>query len=87
MDRWTSIPVSCQGGLVVDIDSLLQGTQFLGTARKLQNMEPDIAGGYRRMNGYTPYDEDEVPGTANSPVLGVKIMLLSVLRTALCGIA
>lgn len=73
VDRWTSKPIGCQGGLVLDIDSLLQGTNFPGTARILQNMEPDIAGGYRRINGYTPYDEDEVPGDTGNPITGVKV--------------
>lgn len=72
-DKWTSKPISCQGGLVLDIDTLIQGTQFPGTARILQNMEPDVAGGYRRINGYTAYDDDVVPGTADTPVLGVKV--------------
>lgn len=73
MDRWTSKPVSCQGGLVLDTDSLLQGAQLPGTARILQNMEPDVAGGYRRINGFTKYDSAEIPGTSGNPVLGLKV--------------
>jgi len=73
VDRWTSKPISCQGGLILDTDSLLQGTNFPGTARILQNMEPDVAGGYRRIDGYTKYDSTEVPGTSGNPILGVKV--------------
>lgn len=73
MDRWVSKPVSCQGGLVLDMDSLTQGTQFAGSARILQNFEPDVSGGYRRINGFIKYDSNAVTGDSNSPILGVKV--------------
>jgi hypothetical protein len=81
MDRWQSIPISCQGGLVLDMDSLLQGTQFPGSARMLQNYEPHPSGGYRRISGYIKYDDDVVPGDTNAPVLGVKVGLSGVFAT------
>lgn len=81
MDRWASKPISCQGGLVINIDSLLQGTQFPGTARTLQNFEPDLNGGYRRIDGFLKYDDVVVPGTTNNPVTGVKVAMSGVFAT------
>lgn len=75
MDRWESRPISCAGGLVQDLDSLIQGTEFPGTAKTLQNFEPHPSGGYRRINGFTKYDTNTVPGTANNPVLGLKVAM------------
>ncbi len=72
-DRWGSKPISCGGGLILDMDSLLQGTQFPGSARVLQNMEPDVSGGYRRINGFIKFSDTTVPGTTNAPILGVKV--------------
>jgi len=74
-DRWGSKPIACMGGLVLDMDSLTQGTQFPGSARILQNMEPSTDSGYRRINGVIKYDDDEVPGDTDAPILGVKVAL------------
>jgi hypothetical protein len=63
------------GGLVLNVDTLGQGTMMPGSARKLQNFEPAIAGGYRRINGYEKFDTDVVPGDTDEPVLGVKVGL------------
>ncbi len=81
MDRWVSKPISCAGGLVLDIDTLIQGTQFPGTAVILQNFEPDIAGGYRRINGFIKYDSTVVPGSTSNPILGVKVAMGGVFAT------
>ena len=78
MDRWISTSVKCTGGLVLNIDSLSQGSLFTGSARILQNFEPSIEGGYRRINGYTVYDSTTVPGDSSNPVLGVKVGLSGV---------
>src|SRR5574343_562034 len=75
MDRWQSQVVVCRGGLDVSTDVLTQGTSLTGTARVLQNYEPAVEGGYRRISGYTLWDEDEVPGEADTPILGVKVAL------------
>lgn len=75
VDRWTSTSVPCTGGLVLNIDALTQGSLFMGTARVLQNFEPAIDGGYRRINGYIPYDSASVPSAGTGPVLGVKVAL------------
>ena len=75
VDRWNSQPISCVGGLVLDTDTLLQGTQFPGTARQLQNFEPDIAGGYRRVSGFTKYDSNIVADASSNPILGLKVAM------------
>ena len=73
MDRWNSAEIRCTGGLVLNIDTLTQGATMPGSARILQNFEPSIGGGYRRISGYTKFDSTVVPGTG--AVLGVKVAL------------
>jgi hypothetical protein len=82
-DQWVSLPVSCTGGLVLDIDTLIQGTQFSGTARILQNFEPDIKGGYRRISGFTKYSTTTLPGSG--PILGVKVGMNGIFACRLNG--
>ena len=43
-----------------------------GAAVTLQNLEPDTNGGYRRINGFTKYDTNQVGGQFEL-VLGVQI--------------
>lgn len=70
---WQSTVVPCGGGLLLNIDALTQGTTYPGSARVLQNFESSLDGGYRKMNGYTTFDTNTVPGTG--PILGVKYAL------------
>lgn len=72
MDRWQSLSVVCQGGLDLSTDALTQGSLFPGSARMLQNFEPALEGGYKRITGYIKWDSVVVPGTSNNPVLAVK---------------
>ena len=54
---------NCEGGLV------LNKSQFMmqpGEALELENFEPDIEGGYRRINGFSKYVTAVVPQTATS---------------------
>ena len=44
--------ISCDGGLVLNRDTFTQST---GTALQLQNFEPSVKGGYRRINGTNKY--------------------------------
>lgn len=64
--------VQLDGGLVLDKDAF---TLPPGTAIQLQNFEPDINGGYRRINGFTKFNSNIVPQTSssNEVVLGVHI--------------
>jgi hypothetical protein len=57
------------GGLVLDKDAF---TLPPGAATQLQNFEPDINGGYRRINGHTKYDSNQVGGSSDT-ILGVHI--------------
>ena len=57
------------GGLVLDKDAF---TLPPGSATQLQNFEPDINGGYRRINGHTKYDSAQVGGSTGT-ILGVHI--------------
>ena len=57
------------GGLMLDKDAF---TLPPGAATQLQNFEPDINGGYRRINGFTKYDSNQVGGSSDT-ILGVHI--------------
>lgn len=57
------------GGLVLDKDTFSIPP---GAALQLQNFEPDINGGYRRINGFTKFDSNQVDGSTGT-ILGVHI--------------
>jgi len=59
--RWETFPVELSGGLVSNMSRLQQGAKQPGSARILQNFEPSVKGGYRRINGFTKYDSTIVP--------------------------
>lgn len=84
MEKWQSLPIACRGGLHQGIEDVDFGINYVGFARQLVNMEPCIKGGYRRINGFIPYD-DAVPGDTNNPVLGVKVALGGVFATRKTG--
>ncbi len=71
-DKWMSLPIACKGGLTLNVDAITQGTFQPGTAKILQNFECAINGGYRRISGYSKWDTNTVPGSAGTPILGVK---------------
>lgn len=52
----------CQGGLVLNRSTF---TMSPGQAFELQNFEPDIKGGYRRINGYEKWTVNVVPQSAS----------------------
>ena len=55
-DRVETFAVSCTGGLVTNLPQLAQSNQFPSTARELENFEPSVEGGYRRINGFAKWD-------------------------------
>ena len=71
-DNLRTFAASCLGGLVLNQDPLTQGGQLPGSALRLINYEPALNGGYRRISGYAN-TYGEVPGEANTPVLGVHV--------------
>lgn len=62
-DRLQTYPVQFQGGLVTNVSQLQQGIEMPGSAVTLINFEPSIDGGYRRIEGFTKFDDNEVPGS------------------------
>lgn len=56
--RWETFPVNFNGGLITNIAPLTQGLSAPGSARSLINFEPSIEGGYRRVNGYSKFDDN-----------------------------
>ena len=63
-DRWQTFPVQFTGGLMTNLTPLQQGTQFTGSATVLRNFEPSVEGGYRRIEGYTKWDDAQITGSA-----------------------
>jgi len=61
---------NCEGGLVLNRSSFMMKP---GEALVLENFEPDVEGGYRRINGYRKYINQIVPHTSSisEKILGV----------------
>jgi len=61
---------NCEGGLVLNRSTFLMQP---GEALVLENFEPDVEGGYRRMNGFRKFVNQIVPQTSSSSerVIGV----------------
>ena len=57
------VAFNCEGGLVLNRSTFMMKP---GEALELQNFEPDIEGGYRRINGYSKYVSAVVPQTSAS---------------------
>jgi hypothetical protein len=77
-DRIENLKIVCAGGLNSNENHLDLSDNDPGVATRLVNFEPSLYGGYRRINGYTPYKEDyaEVTNATNAatgPVLGLAI--------------
>ena len=62
---------NCEGGLVLNRSTFLIQP---GEALELENFEPDIEGGYRRINGFRKYVNQQVPQTSSS---GEKILMVA----------
>ena len=62
---------NCEGGLVLNRSTFLMQP---GEALELENFEPDIEGGYRRINGFRKYVNQQVPQTSSS---GEKILMFA----------
>jgi hypothetical protein len=54
---------ACEGGLVLDQPTFKMQP---GMALELENFEPDIRGGYRRINGHIKWNSNIVPQTASA---------------------
>tara|TARA_R100001086_G_scaffold127681_1_gene66071 strand:- start:766 stop:2745 length:1980 start_codon:yes stop_codon:yes gene_type:complete len=67
-DRWQTYPIEFKGGLITNLSPLQQGINAPGSARILRNYEPSIEGGYRRIEGFSKYDSNQIP-PYGSPVV------------------
>ena len=68
LSNTAAFPFVCEGGLVLNQSTFIMKP---GQALELENFEPDIEGGYRRINGFQKFVGQTVPETASSaePVL------------------
>ena len=63
LSETAAFPFICEGGLVANRSTFIMQP---GQAIQLENFEPDIEGGYRRINGYQKHIEQIVPHTSSS---------------------
>ena len=61
VDAWKTYPLPFKGGLISNLSPLQHGMQKPSSARILSNFEPSVQGGYRRIEGYTKFDDSIVP--------------------------
>ena len=54
--QWQTFPIEFKGGLVSNLTPLQQGIQAVGSATQLQNFEPSISGGYKKVLGYSKFN-------------------------------
>lgn len=67
---WETLPVEFSGGLVTNLGPLQLGINQPGSARRLVNFEPSITGGYKRVLGYTKFNNTFVPRNGGGLVQG-----------------
>lgn len=74
-DNIESFKVVSVGGLNATQNHLLLSDDAPGVATRLVNYEPSLFGGYRRIDGFTHYGNNETVGgnNAEGPVLGLEI--------------
>lgn len=70
--QWQTFPIEFRGGLISNMSALQQGTNAVGSATILQNMEPNKEGGYTKIRGFEKYSTTTVPGSG--PILAVKVI-------------
>ena len=63
LSQTTALPFNCEGGLILNKSTFMMQP---GEALELENFEPDIEGGYRRINGFSKYVTAVVPQTASA---------------------
>lgn len=61
--RWETFPIPLTGGLITNLGRLEQGIRAPGSATMLQNFEPDVQGGYTRLQGFVKFSSTQVTGT------------------------
>ena len=68
---WSTFPVQFTGGLVTNISPLQQGINAVGSAFILQNFEPSLDGGYRKVAGYSKLDDAQLSGSGVTQALAI----------------
>ena len=63
LSNTAAFPFVCEGGLVLNQSTFIMKP---GQALELENFEPDIEGGYRRINGFQKFVGQTVPETVSS---------------------
>ena len=61
--QWQTFTVPFVGGLITNVSPLQQGMNNVGSASQLQNFEPSLDGGYRKVSGYEKYVDAQLSGT------------------------
>jgi len=59
---WSTYPIEFKGGLVSNLTQLQHGLNMPGSASYLENFEVSKSGGYKKINGYSTYDDSELTG-------------------------
>lgn len=68
---WSTYPLEFKGGLISNLTQLQHGINMPGSATYLENFEVAKTGGYKKINGYSTYDDTALTGIGN--VLAVAI--------------
>ena len=71
VDSLKDVTVLSRGGLFTNEDVLSLAATNPGSAIRMLNMEISQFGGYRRVNGFVPFDSNHPSLPGKGPVLGV----------------
>lgn len=69
--QWETFPIKFEGGWITNLGRLEQGINVPGSATILQNFEPSIEGGYKKLLGYQKFSPNAVPGSGQ--IVGVAV--------------
>jgi len=63
--NWRTEIIEFRGGLLSNLSPLQQGINAEGSAILLQNFEPSLSGGYKKIQGYEKFSDTAVTGTGD----------------------
>jgi len=69
--QWQTFPIQFGGGLISNLSPLQHGMSNIGSASILQNFEPTLDGGYKKVLGYQKLANAEVTGTGSIQGLAI----------------
>ena len=73
---WETFPVKFEGGWRTDLGRLDHGVSAPGSATILDNFEPSVDGGYRKIQGYAKFSTSDVDDAEVGNVIGVIVVEL-----------